>query len=210
MVRWYRHKKSLDFLRKGNMILVSFIFFSSQKMTTTKRWLTPLAVFLSFFVGFGVWACSCAWPDVATQIENTPNIYIAKVRSITPYTWKVDSELWWYSKYTLDIQTIFKWENKEGYIVTPSSGASCGLEGINEGDEVLFYTYLYNKKSPHFAGLCGATKKISDATEDLKLLNAKYPHPLHICPADQTFRDGKCQKITSRWGRLRGRLTSLF
>ncbi|MDQ8734214.1 hypothetical protein [Paenibacillus sp. LHD-38] len=146
-------------------------------------WKNTTMVLLCFLLVFSMWfviepltvqACSCAGPpSVEDQLNRKTAIFTGKVLTLTkPAKGKI-----WSSadpvKAQMEVKTVWKGElDSQTTVYTALSSASCGYEGFEVNEEYIVFAYGDPERLE--TGLCGGTKTLASAQEELKALGAGY------------------------------------
>lgn len=105
-------------------------------------------------------ACSCAVSTVAEQADFADVVGSGTVRRVTPPSdrWSSAAE----ATYLIDLDAVWKGPPEaEVRMLSAVSSASCGLEGIVQGDRIILFA---NGSEPLAANLCGGTWLFDDDT----------------------------------------------
>lgn len=115
-----------------------------------------------------VYACSCATGlSVEGKYQTVDAIFIGKVTKIDRPAFSISSAD--PVKVTFDVSKAYKGNFEKGFIVeTAKESASCGYP-FNEEGEYLVYATL--NEGRYETNLCSGTVELSNAGEDLQILN---------------------------------------
>lgn len=131
-------------------------------MTAPLRLLTGLFVgVLSLLLGTGVAAgCSCVGQTTAEQVAAADVVARVVVERVSIPD--MEASTGQMASYKLLPSYVWKGDVVSQFtVVSEPDGASCGLEGISEGDDVVVFATLVNESLT--ASLCGGTAQASDA-----------------------------------------------
>jgi hypothetical protein len=114
-------------------------------------------------------ACSCVMNGTAQHVEGAEVVVTGTVTEITPPPQRRVMSSMDPATYTVEVEDVHKGDAGETIaVLSPNSGASCGLEGIEEGRRYIVFAShrsMEGGDEDHlWANLCGGT---APATPDL-------------------------------------------
>ena len=112
-------------------------------------------------VGPPAHACSCAEVGVPAHVRSADVVLLATVTRIEEPPLRRIMSSGDPRTYHLDVDTVFE-GRAAGEVRSAMSGASCGLEGIVEGDRYLIFAEDRDQDGL-WAGLCGGTSPVTPA-----------------------------------------------
>ncbi len=151
-----------------------------------KKGLVALALILSFFYSYELFACKCIDPNsipIEETIKKSTAVFIGEVVSI-------ESEAN-YLKVKFDVLASYKGINEKSFIIvkTAKSEAACGYP-FKAGEKYLVFTY---GDDAFYTGLCSRTGPLNDAGETIALL----PKPLFSLISETEQHTDEAKKIDS-------------
>ncbi len=129
------------------------------------RWIRSLIAMALVVLGLSVvggaapaFACSCARATIQKSADASNVVFRGTLVAITPPAGDTSSTAM--TTYAIQARTAYKGAvdyNTE--IQSEVSGASCGLEGMEEGTEYVFFAT--GTAAPYHASLCGGTEPVT-------------------------------------------------
>jgi len=102
-------------------------------------------------------ACSCAGAGTAEYVDGADAVFTGTVTDKEPPPQRAVMSSGDPVTYTFDVERWFKGEQGDPVqVMSPMSGASCGLEGVRAGQRYVVFT-TESRRGDLWASLCGGT-----------------------------------------------------
>lgn len=154
-------------IRQGSQLAVSLLLLTSVMAVAD----TPPA-----------YGCSCMRSEsVAVERDRATAVFAGEVTSITPVVPEVidageeNSFVTVFPRYVVDFEVSDQWKGEIGRSVrisTANNSAACGYDFM-VGEAYLVYTY--GEAEDMSVGLCGRTRTLANATDDISELEGTMP-----------------------------------
>ncbi len=137
------------------------------------------------------YACSCLRTPPLESLETSAAVFSGRVIDIEgiPLPGPGVFSTFMPVKVTIQVSKVWKGPSDETLVIrTALEGASCGLgRTFMIGEEYLVYAYASGDGSELRAGLCSRTAQISNAQEDLAVLNRLGGRPPEVSDSTPQF-----------------------
>ena len=155
-------------------------------------------------------ACDCATADARHSVKQADLVLVGEVTEVTPPPAAEMMSSSDPATYTLAVDAVFKGASPATLdVLSPVSGASCGLEGVEEGRDYLVFAAFRDirgkKQARPWAFLCGGTAPAS-AVEVAEVEAVTGPATTAEPDAPQPHRGAGRDRQARRDGRRSGRL----